>query len=191
MIRQGSSPFVPTRTRTLTATWVRTGRSGGWNANQHDNMWYQHARIHLNNVGVLASWQSPVSTAIRNWNNSRAHVYFVTTNALSNSVITTPSDSNNLGWVESTEASTNNSQTIAFRIILNTKRINEVAQSNTIGLSSTDVARGVMLHELGHVVGLKDNPGGTEPSVMRTVTNTLALTAPTQHDINNVNSLYR
>jgi len=47
-----------------------------------------------------------------------------------------------------------------------------------------------MAHELGHVVGLRDNPTGGTSSLMNGNRNRNTITRPTTFDIQSVNMLY-
>ncbi len=72
----------------------------------------------------------------------------------------------------------------SFIIKLNTRTIADNATN------FSNFAQSVLVHELGHVFWLKDNPGTTSSSIMKYSRNRNLMILPQQYDINNVNAKY-
>jgi len=175
----------------LNATWVATTTNSGHNANRHMSHWYGTARIALRTYEfpsvfpMAAIWRTNMDRALTNWNNSNANVTFVVNSTSNNRVrVTTFSTVAAYGLLLSTSSGT---QMTGFEVLLHHQRITNSASNLNNFITS------VMAHELGHVVGLDDNPTGQTATgtIMHTNRNRNTLINPTTFDINSVNLLYR
>jgi len=179
----------------LNATWVSTGAHR--NTRYHLGSWFPLAVIDLRSGVVITDntinrsvWLSAMSTGTHNWNSNTANIAFDTRSNSSNTVTVAahPHDLFHLGWVLPRNVS--GTQRNNFDIVLNTTAV--TFWSSSTGVSQASIVTCTMAHELGHTIGLRDNPtGASESTSIMNDWGTSTPIRPTQFDINNVNLLYR
>jgi len=182
-----------------TATWNLHAR---WtNPNRHENQWWRPAdsgntmiRMRLDNVP--SRFRTPIRNAKNRWNSSNARIEFRSNSSSNNRVRVrnrSPRNRNTFGSIHLLETSNaDNSRLVRFNIYLYSGRIDENVRDNRDATFSR-VAESVMSHELGHVVGLRDNPTGASnrnDSIMNTNRRRWIRIRPSTSDINNVNRIY-
>ena len=178
------------------------GGNGRWirqvnDHNRHMNLLWPRANhgrtyIPLRPFSFNSQWQPGMDQGVANWNSSPANVYF-RPNASSNNVVRviTENDWTSLGRLTSTRSTnlTTESTTTMIRLDLNITTINSHITNN--GFTRANVITSIMTHELGHVIGLSDNPsGGGSNSIMSHSRNRNQITRPGNFDIQSVNMLY-
>ncbi|MCL2400228.1 MAG: InlB B-repeat-containing protein [Defluviitaleaceae bacterium] len=177
--RVNNDTIVPqTGLRTLFARWNNSGR--------HIDFWWQSTTIPMRSFNFNDQWQTPMNTAIADWNNNTSRVSF-TTNSTSNNLVTAGSRTHNdLGRFYFHQ--TSGTSLIRFDIDLNSRTLS----SGRTGTVFTNYVRSVFSHELGHVVGLRDNPTGTtvNGSLMNHGRDRNSVTRALAFDIASVNMLY-
>jgi len=136
-----------------------------------------------------ALWNQAINNAISgasSWNRSAAPVSFHQ-GASSNTVLAAPHiDRNYLGWVQPV---TRGTELTRFAIVLNTRTIYTHAERWDIPLSN--LITSVMVHELGHTIGLADNPGThANNSIMNQNRNRGIVISPTAFDVLSVQLIY-
>ena len=182
-----------------TAAWNLHAR---WtNPNRHINFWTRPANsgtttINIRNFSGTApsGWGSPINRAINSWNNSSARVRFATNNT-SNNRLTFATRNNRVSSALGSLARTSGSGTnlATFNISLYRGGINDyVARHRNATLAAT--IESVMAHELGHAIGLRDNPTNAPNSVNGSIMNhgrqRWVRLGPTATDTANANMIY-
>jgi len=142
----------------------------------------------------IINWGTGIGVGVNgvsSWNVSRAPVSFYLSNDTNNLVIVHPVMNRtwyglHRGWPTVEGGSELNRITI----ILNMRTINDHAEIN--GFTLQNVITSVMVHELGHTLGLADNPNRGEPnsSIMNTNRNRNDQRRPTQYDVESVEMIY-
>jgi len=179
-IRNGMN--APNTNTTYWARWT--------DPNRHCQSWWPAANSGTTNIDFNvflivsgnATLNSGVNIGMNAWNNSAARVNFARNFSSVNTVSIIFDDNSR---VRVGEIGTRITQ---FHVQLNPHQIEALARS--YGVTQTQVAGHIMAHELGHVLGLKDNPyfGGVA-SVMRQegihIHNTV-----TSFDVQSVNMIY-
>jgi len=176
-------------TRTLNATWVSASQR---DTARHITEWYSTARIPLKTFEIAtslddATWRYGMQQSVNNWNNSSANITFAVSATAPHQVRAKPSIYAWVGAVFPYDVS--GAELKSFDIELNSRTIANEAIANGNSLGSTITY--VFLHELGHVLGLCDDPTTTQGqnTIMKWLTK--LITVPPTYDISSVNALYR
>jgi len=179
---------LPNNGLNLTARWH--------NITRHMPMWWPAANSGTTTIpfrvqpGLPPLWARAIDEGTRSWNNitPSTRVAFQTNTSSSNLVTAdAPNWANpNLVGVAYTDGVGN--RITNFIIILHTTRIPNGAV--TLSITTETLAMMVMAHELGHIIGLEDNPLGTNDSIMLAPHQNRIITRPTAFDITSVNMLY-
>ena len=121
-----------------------------------------------------------------NWNNSGANVKFVENETSHNKIFVLGNVDNNYYGMFYGRSAANTWLSTRFDIEMYNGNIARKARNYDNFFTS------VFVHELGHVIGLKDNPRGVfaSNSIMNYSCNLNNITTPRQFDIDNVNALY-
>ncbi|MCL2572900.1 MAG: InlB B-repeat-containing protein, partial [Defluviitaleaceae bacterium] len=187
-----ASSLTPNSHTTLFARWelaIDTAR--------HLPYWYHSTGITLRNFEIYSSlsanWQPAMMSGVTGWNNSNTPIGFLVSSASNNEVIAEPRRGRHevafLGWLEGEVVPGH--QLIRFEIVLNSYSIIPYARS--IGRDLYEAVTTVMLHELGHAIGLRDNP-----PVNRIASNSVMgwwcvedrILIPTHYDVDSVNMIF-
>jgi len=198
---------TPTRTGRVFIGWFDTSATSGgtritsttivpssvtlwarWNdPSRHLASWWPSANANTTNVPLRsfnfdATWQTPMNNAIANWNSRNTPISF-TTNSTSNNTVTSASRADT--WYGLITRTSNGSNVTRFEIVMNSRTITNSATNLSNFITS------VFAHELGHAIGLADNPaqGGTG-SIMSHARNRNTITVPSAFDVASVNILY-
>ena len=174
--------------------------NGAWqrqvnNDARHMTLWWprggQPTTINFQPFNFNSSWQPGMNSGINNWNNSTANVRFIPHNNSNNTVNALSRTWNSYGRIYMTRSTSNITEatTTRYQIELNSRTINSLINNNA-SWTRHNVISSVMAHELGHVVGLRDNPTGGTSSLMNGNRNRNTITRPTTFDIQSVNMLY-
>jgi len=145
-------------------------------------------RSHWVNPNLSSEWNTWAEAGRANWNNSTAPVNFVIDNSNSSqnrTFIEPRANRDYLGFLEPIRVS--GTSLDRFEIVLNTTSITDHAESR--GFSIGNVATSVMAHELGHSVGLLDNPNAIN-SLMNHSRNRNTVRGPQPFDIDSVRMIY-
>jgi len=177
----------------MTAVWVSTGAAAQPTMG-HSRQWFPTARVHMRpfvidpRVASSTLWQTNMQRGLDAWSSSGANVSFITNSTSNNNVNVLPSPDPRGGWVTGQPSG---SQLLQFNIVLNsTTIINHNTRHRT---NLGDVITYVMVHELGHVVGLRDypvNPHGLTTMMYGTM-QSIPILEPGQLDRHHVNILYK
>ena len=181
-----------------TTIWAR------WtDSNRHNPQWWRPATsgtttiaLRNFNANFNSTWTTPMNLAIsgtNSWSRSTARVNF-TTNSTSNNRVSIPrvhpSNPSALGRIIYRER--NGTNLTRFDIELFSDTINNHVRNNA-NATLANVIQSVMAHELGHAVGLRDNPSGApnrNDSIMNTDRQRWIRRTPSNSDIANVNMIY-
>jgi len=143
-------------------------------------------RYVVNNDVDWQLWHRQMEAGRNSWNNSAARVEFVI-NSSSNNIATARSLPNGLYGLMTMGSGIN----YTFSIQLNTNTIPDSP------IPLTDMIARVMAHELGHVMGLEDNPSDNSGRRIDSVMNSVSFIpewnhiAPTSFDVESANMIYR
>lgn len=160
---------------------------------RHIVVWFHTRRIPITNNVTVADMQQGIANGIANWN-SRTNV--VEFNLVHNSV-NTINAVQEAGFVYGrlifgrTGTPVPGPSLFDFRIELNETYIRQMSFGNSARL--TNITASVMAHELGHTVGLADNPaasGGGNGSLMNHGRDRNFVTGPTSFDTSSVTMLF-
>jgi len=157
---------------------------------RHQSYWWPRTdsgstRVPIRLTGVSGNVKTQIETAISNWNNTNTSVEFRTSLVSSNTIT-----ANQYTWTALGRAQMSlvNNEIVRFNIENNLTRILAVAGQN---LYNASAITSVAVHELGHILGLEDNPNTTQNSIMHYVTITWWLqTRPSAYDVTSVQMLY-
>lgn len=150
---------------------------------RHLNFRWQSTTVPMRNFSFNAVWQPAMQAGITNWNTRNTRVTFVT-NATSNNMIT--AGQFNDTWFGLASMQVSGSSINRFTIYMNSRTIANSATNPSNFITS------VFAHELGHIIGLDDNPVAAQNgSIMNHARNRNTLTVPTAFDVESVNMLYR
>jgi len=182
----------------IDGSWLLFNRSGRWQGRfdsypvygQFSNYWWPPSitnritTIPIRAFSFDAPWQHALHTGINNWNGQHTPINF-TTNWETNNTVSVESRAEN--WFGLTTSWSSGGLTHRFEIVLNSRLLTAHAGNLSAYITST------FTHELGHVIGLRDNPERApwgNGSIMNHSRNRNVLTAPTPWDVNNVNRIY-
>jgi hypothetical protein len=186
-IRNNST--VPNSNHTLFARWT--------NPNRHDIRWWPpvdsgttRIPLRFNYAAQPQYWRTNIHRAVNNWNASNTRVSFYSSDLWSaNQVFVTNSAQSWVGIC--TPLDWNGPHITRFEVVLNSRMMywNARDRGNPLGLYNNvyTAITHVMLHELGHSIGLRDDPIGTTDSIM--IIGSERLT-PSSFDIQSVNMIY-
>ncbi|MCL2433974.1 MAG: hypothetical protein FWD16_05595, partial [Clostridia bacterium] len=175
--------LTPTQTPTPTPTPVPTIVPPAYqhNPGRHLTYWSPSGNIQFKFTNGDATWLSNMRPGITAWNNSNANVSF-SENASSNNTAA-------VLWIDDTYYGVCKGWTYAgfgprltrFAIEMNSKTL------------PTSYITSVFAHELGHTIGLLDNPAGQSKnsSLMNYDRDRSIVKGPTAFDTQSVNMLYR
>ena len=184
--RVTSSWIVPNNNFTIFARWrLNTDPS------RHKDYWWHSNVIPLGEFDIhysLAStrnvWINAMTVGIDNWNESDAPVRFEKTSSDLNRVIVEPEDDLYLaGWILPQRVT--GTSLDEFDLVLNSNAIRHQADAGRDTLAG--VITTVMAHELGHVVGLRDDPPFDSLMSWAAIGR---FYGPTQDDIESVEMIY-
>jgi len=188
------------------ATWVLQTRNSSYhNERVHVDRWYRNARISLRTVQFVpgipsqSAWRSNIARAADNWNNSAAHVTFWFSENSNNEVWVVPvleGRPGALGVLRPRSSILNNTWLNGFNIELGAQRIHDYAYNiHHPSATYANTITHIMAHELGHAIGLRDDPRNIGDGQLTVNTIMKAqyppITHPHQNDIDRVNRLYR
>ncbi|MCL2576491.1 MAG: hypothetical protein FWE27_00365 [Defluviitaleaceae bacterium] len=166
--------------RTLFARWTDPVRHLGY--------WWPSANANTTNVPLRFSpqppsgWQTPMNNAMSNWNTRDTPINFAT-NSNSTNIVSVGSLA--ATWYGEISIFYSGSNINEFSVNLNSRTITNDATNLGNFITS------VFAHELGHAIGLVDNPvASADGSIMNHSRNRNTLTIPTAYDVTSVNILY-
>ena len=180
----GTQILTSTRMPNANATYVMRWHD----TDRHINMWYHSTTVRLRNPNFSASaFQTGVQNAVNAWNGATDNRISFGLNTTSNNTVSTRGLTATGAWGRVFLTQNANRRVTRFDIELNTDRIRTGGPGV---MHLTNVVTSVMSHELGHVVGLEDNPRGRRDTIMFTDRNRNSLTTPTAFDVQSVHLLY-
>jgi len=146
------------------------------------------AEIH---VGSVSEWERAIGSAIsgvNSWTNSSAPVSFAFCSGSENRVIVDEwrDRSGYLGWMQPWLDADDRTEIIRFDVTLHAYAINRHVTNRSYSLRN--VATSIMVHELGHSIGLRNIYRGSSAMNVNRSRNTVM--SPTQFDIDSVRMIY-
>jgi len=181
-----ATTVMPNANTTYTLRWYDSMR--------HDTQWHHSTTLRMREP----TWgptiiHAGVRNGMNNWNSRNTPVSFAF-NSTSNNMIFTANLGANAPWGV-IDMAVSGRNVVQFDIFLNTSRL---VASNTAVTNLTNSVASVMAHELGHAVGLRDNPIGIAHVGVGLITNSImyinrnrnTLVVPTSFDVTSVNLLY-
>jgi len=160
--------------------------------NRHNPQWYSTTALTVRNPNFLSvAWRNGVAGGVSNWQIQSTPVNFVM-NSNSNNLVSSLNWGITGSWGRIWYREVTGIFLTRFDIELNSGRL---VSSNPDVTNLTNTIMSVMAHELGHAVGLRDNPTlPTNVAVTNTIMNTHRdrneLIMPTTFDVQSVNWLY-
>lgn len=178
---------IPTGNVTYHARWHEPRR--------HRDYWYRSSTVTLRTspVNLGTTWQSALEDAARNWTNSATPITVRLDQGSPNLATTQFRSSENPSTLGSFRRhSRSGTELRQFEIRLYTQRIPEHVSANP-GFEFHRVATSVWAHEIGHAVGLADDPNWNDrnSSIMNVNRCRDSVLHPTPFDRQSVNWLYR
>jgi len=185
--------IAPSRHTTFFARWESVRDSG-----RHMRYWSHTSSIQIGPFQVAdelgATWRIAMSQGMFNWNSSATPISFNVSSASQNEIFTEDRIGRNdlagvLGWLDPLD--TSGTELVRFEIVLNSANIIPYVERRNLDLSG--VITTLMVHELGHAIGLRDNPPAERPandSVMRHGATITGILAPTRYDEESINMIY-
>ena len=162
--------------------------------------------INVRDFGYSSIWHNAMVQGITNWNSSSARVQFNRVVSSNNIIRVRAYRESEPTWLGSLTPSTNGTNLTSFTIQLYSDRINNHVTRNRInnpnGYAESDintnitvarVVESIMTHELGHAIGLDDNPVGAtavNASIMNSGRQRWVRRVPSAFDITSVNMIY-
>jgi len=154
---------------------------------RHLGFRWPNVTVPMRNFNYNTVWQPAMLTGINNWNTRNTPITFQTNTTSSNTITASRFDDEWYGLISYQRNLLGLGSSITrFDISLNARTIANSATNTSNFITS------VFAHELGHVIGLSDNPSNTAPngSIMNQSRNRNTLTVPTTFDVESVNMLY-
>ncbi|MCL2572132.1 MAG: InlB B-repeat-containing protein [Defluviitaleaceae bacterium] len=188
--RVHATSLSPSSNTTLFARW-----ESNIDQTRHLDFWYWSNTIFIPLEVApsldLAFWRPAMDRGRLSWNRSDAPVHFYIDHSSSYIVRAEPRwDSDHLGWLQFGGNQTGN-QLTKIEIYLNSRSIVEHYYDDGASdfITLDGLIERVMAHELGHVVGLSDNPP-TIFSLMFIPSYAIGILGPTDYDIESVKMIY-
>jgi len=181
------STLTPDSPFTLFARWNEPTR--------HDTYWYRRETVPINLSGVDSYYRPLITTAVNNWNEGlegNSSVRFAIDPSSGNWITIWDEDHGYFGLLHRRDGS-NASQLTRFEVEINTT---EIRRYENVHGNYDNIFINVFVHELGHAVGLRDNPITTTENWISSVMNHTRswsgyeLTRPTDFDIESVKMLF-
>ena len=155
---------------------------------RHLSYWWPSTNTRITSVPLKSfsfnsTWQLPMDRGVANWNNRNTPIHFTTSSTSNNTVSAGPRDDT---WYGLASSWISGSDIVRFEIAVNSRTVSNNA------INFENFVTSVFTHELGHTIGLKDNPTGTtgNGSLMNYTRDRNALVIPTTFDVASVNMLY-
>lgn len=127
------------------------------------------------------TWQTPMNQSISNWNSTATRVWITKSSSSANTIVAAGySDT----WYGLATQTVSGNTTTKFQIKLNSTTISNDATN------FNNFVQSVLVHELGHILWLADNPSTTSSSIMKYSRDRNTLTRPQTYDINDVNTKF-
>jgi len=146
---------------------------------------YESANIYFNKYSYEQTWQTAMNKARNAWNTSSAPVTFSVKNKAVNRINVNELDET-VDWYGVTTPSFSGDKAVQYTIVLNKTKITADAKEGYLG----NFIQSVLVHELGHVVWLEDNPITPRDSIMKQTRDRNTMINPTDYDIENVTAKY-
>jgi len=153
------------------------------------SFWWQSNDVPVRQFDVDSYWQTAMERGISNWNDSDAPVNFTISSSSVNFVAIGHREWEALGRIYYQLRI--GRSLYMFRVVLNTTNIENHAERN--GYVLGNVITSVMAHELGHAVGLEDNPPTENNNSLMLTGNRRSrntVMGPTDFDIESVEIIY-
>jgi predicted Zn-dependent protease len=138
-----------------------------------------------------SSFQTGALRGIDNWNNSAATIQFNRNSTSNNRVRVGTRNADNPSWLGRHSSRWHTGTRLRrWNIYLYSEAI--TSHANSRGYNITNVVENVMTHELGHVLGLADNPLSSNPngSVMNSTRSRNRRDVPTNFDVQSMRMIY-
>lgn len=192
VMRTGNFILIHDTYHSFNSSGVWQGRSQAFDIRRHNSEVWPRSSSDVTTIPIRnlsapnQSWLSAMNRAVNDWNNSNAHINF-SQNSTSNNLTNVQNNANPWFGLIEMQVNTNTRHISRFNITLNHRTISNSATSLDNFITS------VMSHELGHVLGLADNPTnvtGSNGSLMNHARNRNILISPLPVDIASVNLRY-
>ena len=187
--RTTASTHVPNSNVTYTARWHNLTSS-----TRHMNQWNHSNVIPIRTItGPDATWTNAIRGGMTTWSGTSTSISFNHVAQGNNTIVARTFEWTDLGRYyrrESTGTTATGLRVTRFDIHLQTETITNYHRDHRARLGHTlsDIIQSVTIHELGHALGLGDNPGGTTNNSIMNFYNTLLV--PTAFDVRSVNLLF-
>jgi len=195
-----TTTIVPTATAmavTYDARWhdpiPRVNGVNNHNGRRHMLEWYRSSTVNLRLPTTDAVWLNAINDAATSWRNSATPIDVRFTTNSNNRVLIRGANPDSQTTLGSFRRIVYSGTTLSqFEIWIYTDTITAHANARQ-GYTVRNVAASVWAHEIGHAVGLSDNPTGTTnaQSLMRTGRSRNNIRGPQPFDRQSVNWLYR
>ena len=155
-----------------------------YNENKYMANRYSSNVIYLQSYSYTDTWQTALDQSRSNWNNSGAGVIINTSTGSPNVVDASAQDYSSYGRMIRGDLNSYGLYS-QFTIELNAARIRA-----DCGSYLSNFIQSVFVHELGHVMGLQDNPITPYASIMSYSRDRKSMTTPSSYDAENVRAKY-